>query len=163
MESPLVDAARTWVIECYPWNRVHLLKALEWLDRVAPDSPEAIRLATLTHDMERAFPGPDQPIVKTLSDPEYERLHSDRSARIVGAWLRERQADEALVAEVERLIVAHEFGGWPEADAALFESLRKNLRKGIPVHEMDCHINDAPFATAMAQELLAMCSSVRAR
>jgi hypothetical protein len=116
MESPLVDAARTWVIECYPWNRVHLLKALEWLDRVAPDSPEAIRLATLTHDMERAFPGPDQPIVKTLSDPDYERLHSDRSARIVGAWLRERRADEALVAEVERLIVAHEFGGWPEAD-----------------------------------------------
>ena len=54
--------------------------------------------------------------VKTLSDPEDERLHSDRSARIVGAWLRERQADEALVAEVERLIVAHEFGGWPEAD-----------------------------------------------
>ena len=50
---------------------------------------------------------------------------------------------------------------WPEADAALFESLRKNLRKGIPVHEMDCHINDAPFATAMAQDLLAMCSSVR--
>jgi hypothetical protein len=115
-ESPLVDAARTWVIECYPWNRVHLVKALEWLDRVAPDSREAIRLATLTHDMERAFPGPDQPVVKTLSDPEYERLHSNRSARIVGAWLRERQADEAVVAEVERLIVAHEFGGWPEAD-----------------------------------------------
>ena len=52
---------------------------------------------------------------------------------------------------------------WPEADAALFDSLRKNLRTGIPFHEMDCHINDAPFATAMAQELLAMCSSVRAR
>lgn len=116
MESPLVSTARAWVIDCYPWNRVHLLKALEWLDRVAPESPEAIRLATLTHDMERAFPGPDQPVVKTLSDPEYERLHSIRSARIVGAWLREQQADEALVAEVERLIVAHEFGGWPDAD-----------------------------------------------
>jgi len=52
---------------------------------------------------------------------------------------------------------------WPEADAALFDSLRKNLREGIPVHEMDCHINDAPFATAMAQGLLAMCASVRAQ
>ena len=50
---------------------------------------------------------------------------------------------------------------WPEADAALFDSLRKNLRQGIPVHDMDCHINDAPFAAAMAQGLLAMCSSVR--
>ena len=44
----------------------------------------AVRLATLTHDMERAFPGPDQPVIKTLSDPEYERAHSVRSARIVG-------------------------------------------------------------------------------
>jgi len=116
MESPLVDAARAWVIEYYPYNRHHLLKALEWLDRVAPDSMEAVRLATLTHDMERAFPGPDQPLIKTLSDPEYERLHSLRSARIVGAWLREHHAKEALVEHVEALIVAHEFGGWPEAD-----------------------------------------------
>jgi hypothetical protein len=116
MESPLIDAARTWVTERYPYNRHHLLKALEWLDRVAPDSSESVRLATLTHDMERAFPGPDQPVIKTLSDPEYERAHSVRSARIVGAWLREQGADDGLIAEVERLIVAHEFGGWPEAD-----------------------------------------------
>jgi hypothetical protein len=27
---------------------------------------------------------------------------------------------------------------------------------------MDCHINDAPFAEAMAQHLLAMCGAVRA-
>jgi hypothetical protein len=116
MDTPLIEAARAWVIERYPYNRHHLLKALEWLDRVAPDSPEAVRLATLTHDMERAFPGPDQPVIKTLSDPEYERLHSLRSARIVGAWLREQHAKEALVEHVEALIVAHEFGGWPEAD-----------------------------------------------
>ncbi len=35
--------------------------------------------------------------------------------------------------------------------------------KGIPVHAMDCHINDAPFAEAMAKGLLAMCSQVRAQ
>ena len=116
MDTPLIDAARAWVIERYPYNRHHLLKALEWLDRVAPDSLESVRLATLTVDMERAFPGPDQPVITTLSDPQYERLHSLRSARIVGAWLREQHANESLVEHVEALIVAHEFGGWPEAD-----------------------------------------------
>lgn len=116
MESLLIDAARKWVTDCYPYNRHHLLKALEWLDRVAPDSSESVRLATLTHDMERAFPGPDQPVTKTLSDPEYERAHALRSARIVAAWLREHGADEALVDRVESLIMAHEFGGWHEAD-----------------------------------------------
>ena len=115
-ESSLVEAARKWVVDEYPYNRDHLVRALDWLDRIAPGSHEAVRLATLTHDMERAFPGPDQPVVKTLSDPDYERQHSLRSARIVGTWLREQHAKEGLVEHVEALIVAHEFGGWHEAD-----------------------------------------------
>lgn len=117
MTTPsLIDAARAWVTEKYPYNRTHLLQSLEWLDRVSPNASEAVRLATLTHDMERAFPGPDQPINTTLIDPDYERAHSERSARIVGAWLAEQHAAPALIAEVERLITAHEFGGWPDAD-----------------------------------------------
>ena len=47
---------------------------------------------------------------------------------------------------------------WPEADRALFDTLKSRLRPDIPCREMDCHINDAPFAEAMAQHLLAMCS-----
>jgi len=43
---------------------------------------------------------------------------------------------------------------WPEADAALFDALKKNLRKNIPVIELDCNINDAPFAQRCAEELL---------
>lgn len=115
-ESVLVEAARHWVVDKYPYNRDHLLRTLDWLDRLAPGSREAVRLASLTHDMERAFPGPDSPAMKSLDDPEYERLHSERSARIVGAWLRENGASEALALDVEELILAHEIGGWPEAD-----------------------------------------------
>jgi uncharacterized protein (UPF0261 family) len=44
---------------------------------------------------------------------------------------------------------------WPEADAALFESLKSNLKKDIPVIEMDCNVNDPQFAQRCAQELLA--------
>ncbi|MBI4024901.1 MAG: Tm-1-like ATP-binding domain-containing protein [Verrucomicrobia bacterium] len=43
---------------------------------------------------------------------------------------------------------------WPEADAALFNALKKNLRPDIPVIEMDCNINDPPFAQRCADELL---------
>lgn len=114
--SSLIDAAKAWVIDCYPYNRDHLIRTLEWLDRVAPDAAESVRLAALTHDMERAFPGPDRPVNIGLIDPVYEQAHADRSARIVGEWLRQQRADPALVAEVERLIRAHETGGWPEAD-----------------------------------------------
>src|SRR5262249_46243702 len=99
-ESALVSAARGWVVDKYPYNRQHLLRSLERLDELAPGSAEAVRLATLTHDMERAFPGPDSPKMSTLHDPEYERLHSERSARIVGEWLRAQLAPARLVEEV---------------------------------------------------------------
>ena len=115
-ESELMAEARQWVIEKYPFNRDHLLRALDWLDRIAPGSTEAVRFAALTHDMERAYPGPDQPHYAKFVDLEAERLHAERSARIVGQWLRDRHTDASFVGEVERLIVAHEVGGWPEAD-----------------------------------------------
>ncbi len=118
-DSALITTAREWVNEKYAYNSDHLLKALEWIDQLDPNASEALRLATLTHDMERAFPGPDQPIHKVIrgfDDHEYNKAHSKRSARIVGEWLREQSADEALIHDVEKLILAHEDGGWPEAN-----------------------------------------------
>ena len=43
---------------------------------------------------------------------------------------------------------------WPEADAALFGSIRQHLRPGSPLVELDAAINDAQFAGACAQALL---------
>jgi uncharacterized protein (UPF0261 family) len=42
----------------------------------------------------------------------------------------------------------------PAADAALFDAIRANLRKNIPLIELDCAINDPPFAEACANALL---------
>jgi uncharacterized protein (UPF0261 family) len=42
----------------------------------------------------------------------------------------------------------------PEADVALFSELKSNLRSDIEVRELDCAINDPPFAAACAQALL---------
>ncbi len=43
---------------------------------------------------------------------------------------------------------------WPEADEALYDALRANLRKGIDVVAMDCNINDTQFAESCAAALL---------
>jgi uncharacterized protein (UPF0261 family) len=43
----------------------------------------------------------------------------------------------------------------PEANQALFEALRKNLRKDIPVIEMNCDVNAPAFAARCAEALLA--------
>ena len=50
----------------------------------------------------------------------------------------------------------------PAADAALFASLKANLRQDIPVRELDCNINAPEFAAACVEELLKNISVRRA-
>ncbi len=117
--SDLLLLARTWVIDNYGKNAQHLLKAEEWLRRIHPNASEAMLLATLTHDMERAFPGPDSPKQNPASgpdDPVYISAHSERSARIVSKFLEGQNAPEALITEVAALIRVHEVGGWEDAN-----------------------------------------------
>jgi uncharacterized protein (UPF0261 family) len=45
---------------------------------------------------------------------------------------------------------------WPEADAALFQSLRNWISPHVRLVELDLHINDPAFAHAAASALLAM-------
>ena len=119
LQTPLLTLSRAWVSENYGRHAPHLLKAEEWLWRINPTATEPMLLATLTHDMERAFPGPDSPQQNPSlgpDDPIYNQAHSQRSARIVSQFLREQAAPEELVSEVARLIEVHEVGGWPEAD-----------------------------------------------
>jgi hypothetical protein len=112
----LEQRAEEW-IEPY-WNAEHLRRTRDWLLELDPGASEALRLAALTHDIERHFPGgPSNDLsVAPEDDLAYRRAHSERSAGFVAAWLREQGADEQLVAHVERLIVAHEAGGGPEED-----------------------------------------------
>ena len=45
---------------------------------------------------------------------------------------------------------------WPEADQALFQSMRQSLRRNIPLLELDANINDPQFADRATDELLDM-------
>jgi uncharacterized protein (UPF0261 family) len=43
---------------------------------------------------------------------------------------------------------------WPEADKALYDAIKANLRPDIPVREIDANVNDPAFADAAADTLL---------
>ena len=45
---------------------------------------------------------------------------------------------------------------WPEADAALFDAIRRYLRPSVGLIEVDAHINDPAFAALATQTLLEM-------
>lgn len=112
----LEERALDWIAPY--WNVDHLVRTRDWVVELEPDAGEALRIAALTHDMERHFPGGPQLDMATQrpDDEAYNRAHSERSARIVGDWLSGEGADASLVAEVRALVLDHEFGGWHEAD-----------------------------------------------
>ncbi len=110
----LRDRAREWVRANYSQGAQHLLQTEEWLQRLTPGASEALLLAALTHDMERAVPGPDSPSLdpkQGVDNPTYNIAHSERSARIVSAYLHEQGASQESIEQVARLIRAHEYGG----------------------------------------------------
>ncbi len=112
----LEQRAVEW-IEPY-WNANHLRRTRDWVIDLDPAASEALRLAALTHDIERHFPGGpvNDLTVAPEDDMDYRRRHSERSAGFVAGWLREQGADDRLVADVERLIRSHETGGEPDED-----------------------------------------------
>ncbi|HWZ20842.1 MAG TPA: DUF4202 family protein [Ktedonobacteraceae bacterium] len=110
----LRDRAREWVSVHYEHGGKHLLQTEVWLQRLKPEASEEMLLAALTHDMERAFPGPDSPSLDPgdgVDNPVYNIAHSERSARIVSGYLREQGASQESIEQVARLIKAHEYGG----------------------------------------------------
>ena len=94
-----------------------------------------------------------QTLVRT--DPD----ENAQLGRIIASKLNRSIGPVAVYLPLGGISVISAPGGpyhWPEADAALFDSLRTHLRKDIPLHELNLHINDAAFARAMADGLLAM-------
>jgi kynurenine formamidase len=105
------------VLEVHPHPR-HLERTLDWAVELDPRASEALRIAAVTHDIERAFPDREAgwDSASSWDDPAYNRWHQDRCADMIAGWLREQDADARLVDEVDRLVRHHEVGGWPEAD-----------------------------------------------
>src|SRR5688500_17607259 len=96
---------------------------------------------------------PKQTLIRT--DP----AENAELGRIIAGKLNLSIGPVAVYFPLQGISVVSAPGGpyhWPEADAALLESLQKHLRKDIPLHVMDMHINDPRFAGAMAEGLLGM-------
>jgi hypothetical protein len=118
MTSDLEARALDWIA---PFSQAeHLIQARAWVLRLDPAATLAIRLAALTHDVERMFAGgPQQNFAEDRwDDPDYLFAHSTRSADFVQRWLEDgaEPPDASFIRDVRRLVLLHELGGDAEAD-----------------------------------------------
>lgn len=117
-ETVVERLASEWIT---PYNQAwHLERARDWLVHLEPAATVEMRLAVLTHDIERMFPGGPSFDKKRgrWDDPDYLYAHGARSAEVVSVWLHNLGPVGESVdwKELRRLITLHEFGGLDGAD-----------------------------------------------
>jgi hypothetical protein len=127
--------ARAWAGEVHP-HAEHLERARHWLLVMQPDADAALQIAAITHDIERAFPAPeDPPEAGNPLSPIYNQWHQERSARVTEQWLREQGARRELVDRVGALVRVHEFGGPDGGDELQAADSLAFLEVQIPLFE----------------------------
>ena len=94
---------------------LHLLRTLYWLEQLEPNLDDALRIATISHDIERAFRQKDvKEIVQRpggLISTDYFEKHEIRGAEIIAKYLKKQGARKNLISRVKMLISRHERGG----------------------------------------------------
>ncbi len=99
----------------------HSVNTWEWVLKLKPDADEALQIAALAHDIDRAITGNSESRgVKDISNKtvykKYKREHSIRSANFTEAIMKKLNYDADTINRVKHLIEKHEFGGDPESD-----------------------------------------------
>ena len=120
METDLINKAEDWIMNIHN-NADHLIRTGFWIQEIYPEANEAMVIAAILHDVERAFeegripPSPEFRGAK-WDDTVYSTWHSKRSAQFTHDFLQREGKDTEFIEEVTTLINHHEEGGWKEAD-----------------------------------------------
>ena len=99
-----------------PEDPYHADNTLEWLLRLEPDVGEALQLAALAHDLDRAV---EEVKVRRADFDDYDAFkaaHARHGAELLRPILTACGVARDMVDEACRLVEVHEVGGDPDAD-----------------------------------------------
>ncbi len=99
-----------------PEDPRHAENTLEWLLRLDPKAGQALQIAALSHDIDRAI---EDRKVRRADFGDYDAFkaaHARNGARILRTILDECGVDQFTKDEACRLVIRHEVGGDPSSD-----------------------------------------------
>ncbi len=98
-----------------PEDPRHADNTLQWLLHLQPDAGEALQLAALAHDIDRATP--ERVRREEYSDYDaFKAAHAQRGAELLRVILEDCGVESTITKEACRLVELHEVGGDADAD-----------------------------------------------
>ena len=137
-KSKLYRRVEEFVVNSFGANHPsirHLRSTADWVLELKADADEALLLAALSHDIERAgkknaFPT-STPSNFDFSDERFIGPHQKKGAEIIGEFLQNAGAEPEIIKKVQRLVERHEVGGDDEQnlikDADSLSFLENNI------------------------------------
>lgn len=92
----------------------HFDRTVYWIKQLYPQADEAMLIAAMSHDIERAYRTREQLQTKDkvgFTNPAFFRPHEEKGAEIIAAFLKKEGADAKMIERVKMLISRHEEGG----------------------------------------------------
>jgi len=99
-----------------PEDPIHSKNTLEWLLKLKPDADDALKIAALGHDIERAIAERKVRREDYKDYDEFKEAHASNSATILAEMLKECNISKKLVDDVVFLVCHHETGGTRRVD-----------------------------------------------
>jgi len=98
-----------------PEDPMHAENTLQWVLKLKPNADEALQIAALAHDIDRASKNKVQRADFGDYD-DFKAAHAKNSAHILRKILEKHNLPTAMVKKACHLVLCHEIGGDKEAD-----------------------------------------------
>ena len=121
-----------------PQQFIHAGLVLKWVLKLKPDADEALKIAALSHDIDRAITGITEKDLKRDFKPEdyviFKKAHSIRSANFICEILERHNYPKKTIEKVRHLVENHEFGGDKETNILTDADSIAYFEYNIPVY-----------------------------
>ena len=99
-----------------PEDPMHSKNTLEWLLKLKPDADDALTIAALGHDIERAIEERKVMREDYKNYDEFKEAHASNSAKILAELMKECSISKKLADDIFFLVRHHETGGTRRVD-----------------------------------------------
>jgi hypothetical protein len=103
-----------FVDESFGSKRPRFWQTIYWLEKLEPNANEDMKIAAYSHDIERAFSGPDLELYKnglSMIDTDSKNKHQIKSGKIIQDFLNKKGYNKKNIKNVFDMVSNHEDGG----------------------------------------------------